>query len=61
MPPKGGWRPTITLETLLLAIQTLLANPNPDDPLMVDIAHQYKHDHELFETTAKEHTQKYAK
>ncbi|KAL4705403.1 hypothetical protein ACJJTC_002426 [Scirpophaga incertulas] len=42
MPPKGAWLPTITLETLLVSLQTLLANPNPDDPLMMDVAYEYK-------------------
>lgn len=60
MKPKGGWLPTITLETLLVALQSLLANPNPDDPLMIDIANEYKHDNETFIETAKSHTDQYA-
>ncbi|CAH0717583.1 unnamed protein product, partial [Brenthis ino] len=44
MPPKGSWLPTITIETLLISVQALLAAPNPDDPLMMDLAFEYKYD-----------------
>lgn len=37
LPPSGCWRPVVTIEGVLLAIQTLLGTPNPDDPLMEDI------------------------
>jgi ubiquitin-conjugating enzyme E2 T len=37
MPPKGGWRPCINLMTLLTSVQLLIVEPNPDDPLMIDI------------------------
>lgn len=37
LPPKGTWRPVITLSGLLTSLQMLLAQPNPDDPLMADI------------------------
>ncbi|KAJ2938920.1 hypothetical protein O0L34_g17730 [Tuta absoluta] len=60
MPPKGAWLPTITLETLLVSLQTLLANPNPDDPLMMDVANEYKYDIETFVENAKRYTDKYA-
>ncbi|XP_033321442.1 ubiquitin-conjugating enzyme E2 T [Megalopta genalis] len=42
MPPKGVWKPTIGLQNLLDAVQSLLGNPNPDDPLMAEIAEEYK-------------------
>ena len=35
--PSGSWRPSIDILTLLTAIKLLLAEPNPDDPLMPDI------------------------
>ncbi|XP_053618337.1 ubiquitin-conjugating enzyme E2 T-like [Plodia interpunctella] len=60
MPPKGAWLPTITLETLLVSLQTLMANPNPDDPLMMDIANEYKHDKDQYVLNAKKYTEKYA-
>ncbi|KAG7212561.1 hypothetical protein KM043_012863 [Ampulex compressa] len=42
MPPQGGWKPTLNLKNLLEAIQLLLANPNVDDPLMAEIAQEYR-------------------
>ncbi|CAH4023565.1 ubiquitin-conjugating enzyme E2 T-like [Pieris brassicae] len=60
MPPKGSWLPTITIETLLISIQTLLANPNPDDPLVTEIAMEYKYNIDLFHENAKKHTKAYA-
>ncbi|XP_077283779.1 ubiquitin-conjugating enzyme E2 T-like [Arctopsyche grandis] len=61
MEPSGQWRPIITIEFVLITIQTLLANPNTEDPLMVDIAVQYKQDREAFDNAAKAHTEKYAR
>ncbi|CAG9571100.1 unnamed protein product [Danaus chrysippus] len=55
-----GWLPTITIETLLISIQTLLANPNPDDPLMMEIAMEYKSDIDKFKENASKHTEQYA-
>ena len=46
--------------TVLLSIQLLLAEPNPDDGLMSDISVQYKYDRPRFTLTAKEWVQKYA-
>ncbi|XP_013201020.2 ubiquitin-conjugating enzyme E2 T [Amyelois transitella] len=60
MPPRGAWVPTITLETLLVSLQTLLANPNPNDPLMMDVANEYKQDRDQFMLNAKLYTEKYA-
>ena len=34
---QGGWKPALNISTLLTMIQLLMAEPNPDDPLMVDI------------------------
>lgn len=33
MPPQGKWRPIINLSALLTAVQQLLSDPNPHDPL----------------------------
>lgn len=38
----------------------MLTDPNPDDPLVPEIAHKYKTDREGYERTAREWTQKYA-
>ena len=37
MPPKGAWKPSLTVSSTLTTIRYLLADPNPDDPLSMDI------------------------
>ncbi|XP_054646366.1 ubiquitin-conjugating enzyme E2 T isoform X1 [Dunckerocampus dactyliophorus] len=37
LPPKGAWKPSLNISTVLTSIQLLMAEPNPDDPLMADI------------------------
>ena len=59
--PTGKWAPTLTLETVLIQIQLLMAQPNPADPLDVDIAEQYTMNREKFIETAKQWTNKFAK
>lgn len=61
MPPSGNWKPTIGLEGLLIAIRSLLETPNPDDPLMADIAEEYKNYKEDFIRKATSITKEYAK
>eukprot|EP01134_Creolimax_fragrantissima_P005519 CFRG5519T1 len=60
MKPKGSWRPSINISTVLTSVQLLLAEPNPDDGLMVDVASEYKYDKAAFLRTARDHTKKYA-
>ncbi|NXW52265.1 UBE2T enzyme, partial [Nyctiprogne leucopyga] len=57
---KGAWRPSLNISTLLTSIQLLMAEPNPDDPLMADISSEYKYNKQLFLLNAKEWTKKYA-
>ena len=45
---------------MLLSICSLLCDPNPDSPLMGDIAALYKADRKKYEQTAREWTNKYA-
>lgn len=33
LPPHGKWRPVISLSLILTAVQQLLGDPNPQDPL----------------------------
>ena len=52
---------TLLLEfAVLLSICSLLCDPNPDDPLVPDIARIYKTDKPKYNLTAKEWTRKYA-
>ena len=60
LPPKGAWKPSLNISTVLSSLQLLMSEPNADDGLMVDITHQYIHDHARFERTAVEHTRRHA-
>lgn len=60
LPPSGGWKPCLNISTILTSIQVLMAEPNPDDPLMADIANEFKYDNEEFKQKARLWTQKHA-
>lgn len=45
---------------VLLSICSLLTDPNPDDPLVPEIARMYKTDKERYNQMAKDWTHKYA-
>jgi ubiquitin-protein ligase len=53
--PPDNWQTTV-----LLSICSMLTDPNPDDPLVPEIAHVYKTDRSRYEATAREWTRKYA-
>ncbi|RWV94959.1 hypothetical protein GW17_00042456 [Ensete ventricosum] len=57
---KEQWSPALTLSKVLLSICSLLTDPNPDDPLVPEIAHMYKTQSSRYEETARAWTQKYA-
>lgn len=68
---KDQWSPALTVSKVLLSICSLLTgmfffsmltmqDPNPDDPLVPDIAHLYKTNKPRYESVAKEWTKKYA-
>ncbi len=57
---KDQWSPALTTSKVLLSISSLLSEPNPNDPLVPDIATLYKSDKEAFNKTAKDYTSKYA-
>jgi len=57
---KDNWSPALTVSKLLLSICSLLTDPNPDDPLVIDIAEIYKKNRELYIEKAKEYTLFYA-
>ncbi|KAF9578220.1 hypothetical protein BGW38_006097 [Lunasporangiospora selenospora] len=54
------WKPATRLNQVLRSLVTLLEAPNPEDPLMTDIAELYSSDLPRFLKTAKEHTRKFA-
>jgi len=57
---RDQWSPALTVSKVLLSICSMLTDPNPDDPLVPDIAHLYKTNREQYEATAREWTRKYA-
>ncbi|KAH7099644.1 ubiquitin-conjugating enzyme/RWD-like protein [Auriculariales sp. MPI-PUGE-AT-0066] len=56
---RDQWSPALTISKVLLSICSMLTDPNPDDPLVPDIAHLYKTDRSRYEATAREWTRKY--
>ncbi|XP_062248635.1 ubiquitin-conjugating enzyme E2 T [Platichthys flesus] len=60
LPPKGAWRPSLNISTVLSSIQLLMAEPNPDDPLMADISSEFKYNKQLFTETARKWTKDHA-
>lgn len=61
LPPKGAWRPSLNIATVLTSIQVLMAEPNPDDPLMADISSEFKYNKPLFLKNARQWTEKHAR
>lgn len=71
---RDQWSPALTISKVLLSICSMLTDPNPDDPLVPDIAHVsaplasllpadaraqlYKTDRARYEATAREWTRK---
>ena len=54
------WSPALSVTKVLLSICSLLDEPNPDDPLVPEIAHLFKSNRAEFNRLAREHTLKYA-
>jgi len=57
---KEQWSPALTVSKLLLSICSLMDDPNPDDPLVPDIADLLKNDKEKHDEAARIYTMKYA-
>ncbi|XP_043079945.1 ubiquitin-conjugating enzyme E2 T [Puntigrus tetrazona] len=60
LPPKGAWRPSLNISTVLTSIQLLMTEPNPDDPLMADISSEFKYNKALYLEKAKKWTAEHA-
>lgn len=60
MPPKGAWKPSLNICTLLTTIQALMSSPNPDDGLMIEITEEFRRNPALFQRKAREQTIKHA-
>ncbi|KAG5187570.1 ubiquitin-conjugating enzyme e2-16kda, ubiquitin protein ligase [Tribonema minus] len=57
---KDQWSPALTISKVLLSICSLLTDPNPDDPLVPEIAQALKSNRTTHDATAREWTAKYA-
>ncbi len=57
---KDQWSPALTISKVLLSICSLLTDPNPDDPLVPEIADLLVKNKELHDTKAAEYTTFYA-
>lgn len=57
---KTQWSPALTISKVLLSVCSLLADPNPDDPLSPEAANLFKTDRKRYDDTAKEWTRKHA-
>jgi ubiquitin-conjugating enzyme E2 D/E len=57
---KNQWSPVLTISKVLLSICSLLNDPNPNDPLMPEIANLYKSDIVQYTFNAREYTNLYA-
>ncbi|XP_060071710.1 ubiquitin-conjugating enzyme E2 D4-like [Ylistrum balloti] len=58
---RSQWSPAITVNKVLLSISSLMADPNPSDPLVPEIAKLYEHNRQEYNAIAKEWTNKYAR
>lgn len=54
------WSPALTIANVLVSIGSLLNDPNPEDPLVPEIAELYKNKPHEYRNTAHEWTLKYA-
>lgn len=57
---KEQWSPVLTISKVLLSIQSLMNEPNPNDPLMPYIADLYINERDTYNKNAREYTKKYA-
>ena len=55
-----SWSPVLTITKVLLSICSLLTDPNPDDPLVPEIAEQYVKSRPAYDMTARQWTENFA-
>jgi len=58
---KDAWKPATGVNDIMLALVSLLTEPNPDDALVPEIADLFKSNRAEFDKTAKAFTKKHAK
>jgi ubiquitin-conjugating enzyme E2 T len=52
-PPTGLWSPAVNLTVVLLSLQSLLQEPNPDDGLLPDVSRLYRDNRQAWWDEAK--------
>ena len=57
---KDKWSPALQIRTVIMSIQALMSDPNPDDPLNNEAAELWKRDEEAAKKKARDYTKKYA-
>jgi hypothetical protein len=50
---EEGWKPAITIKQILLGVQDLLDDPNPDSPAQADAYNLFKKDRAAYENKIK--------
>ena len=60
LPPKGSWRPSLSLGAALGAVRALLSEPNGDDGLVEEVAHEFRHARAAFDARARAMTRRHA-
>lgn len=57
---KDQWSPALTISKVLLSTHSLLLDPNPDDPLVPDLARLYKQDRKTYSEKVRSYTRQHA-
>jgi ubiquitin-conjugating enzyme E2 D/E len=57
---KDKWSPALTVSKLLLSLSSLMHEPNPDDPLVPELAHLYKTNRPAYLAKVTAYTQQHA-
>ena len=57
---KENWSPILTISKILISICSLLSEPNPDDPLEIDISNLMKNNYNQFVKNVKKYINQYS-
>jgi ubiquitin-conjugating enzyme E2 D/E len=55
------WCPALTISTILLSLRAFLGDPDPTDAVVPEVAHEYEAKRSVYEETARQWTEKFAK
>jgi ubiquitin-conjugating enzyme E2 D/E len=57
---KDKWSPALTISKVLLSLSSLMHAPNPDDPLVADLAYLFKTNRAAYNAKVQAYTLKHA-